>query len=366
MNTQKARAIMGGVFLAYRAEIVERRRTEVPVQVFEVRAETDAPGLPGGSIVIASGRRDAPLMRALRAAGDSGDAAAAAQQIRGFWPPRAQSRRPESQLPPTGEIISRVADLPVLTEIAYHGKTLVEGLACTPDLEAMAAVVPFAGGRLNQDDFAAIHYTPADQPRPTDLETVILVRQPRLTELEQELLDLLPDADSDAAIGSADLAVVPGPVAEAVAVAVFVVAEIYAVYWFYNWVNNPQQVPGGLYEDAVDEQAAEGDAAQGEQAAAQEAAANEQGGDQIDQQAAEEFAQQVEDALAAEQEDEGDADAHDLAQQQVGEQENNNGDIEPQLRVLRAQGAFSGLDPRASVATLVQVRTQLMRKGAIR
>jgi hypothetical protein len=232
----------------------------------------------------------------------------------------------------------------------------------------MAAVVPFAGGRLDEDDFTAVHYTPADQPGPTDLETVVLIRQPRLTEFEQQMLDLLPGVDADAAIGPADLAMVPGAVAEAAAFAALVAAEAYAVYWFYNWVNNPQQVPGGLYEDAADEgaadeEAAEEQAGQGEQAAEQVVAAAQD--DEIDQQAAEEFAQQVEDALAAEQEAEFDIEDQ-LAEHQVGEQENNNGDIEPELMALRRQGAFSGLDPRASVATLVQIRTQLIRKGAIR
>ena len=87
------------------------------------------------------------------------------------------------------------SDAPLLpvVEVTYDAVPIANGEVAEDGLRVS---LPFAGGALDPDHFAASVYVVAGAPVPT-LSTVVTVRQPRLSDLERRALDRMPGEIGD-------------------------------------------------------------------------------------------------------------------------------------------------------------------------
>jgi hypothetical protein len=105
-----------------------------------------------------------------------------------------------------------MAALPAITQVSYRGKLIAEGLIVHGELEAMRVLIPYAGGTLDPEGFTASTYVVRGAEGPT-VDTLVIVREPALTPLEQKVLRQLPRELSQLSLGRGDLASAPGIVA---------------------------------------------------------------------------------------------------------------------------------------------------------
>jgi len=173
-------------------EVATRVRLDQTPELLEVESAEPAPGLPGGSICVVSGKPEAALVREAGEAARHGDAVAVARALERFDADlRAaadEDREAADRLPPE----KAFAELPSITAVSYRDKPLVEGLFVHPQVDAMYVNVPFAGGALEAEAFRASTYVREEEAPP--VETLLIVRQPELSPLEQKALEQLPEA----------------------------------------------------------------------------------------------------------------------------------------------------------------------------
>jgi hypothetical protein len=171
-------------------EVASRTRLDQTPELLVVESGEDLPGLPGGSVCVVSGKREAALVRDAGDAARRGDAASLARALEMFdsdLRAAADEDRKAAEQRPPGEAF---AALPTITGVSYRDKPLVEGLFVHPDVEAMYVTVPFAGGELEAEAFTASTYVRDENAPP--VQTLVIVRQPELTPLEQKALERLP------------------------------------------------------------------------------------------------------------------------------------------------------------------------------
>jgi hypothetical protein len=116
-------------------------------------------------------------------------------------------------------------DIPFLTEFRYAGKTVRQGMVVGPGLPVAHSLVLYNGAPLAHDAFTAVEYRRPDSHEPAHM--LVVVREPKLTELEQEILGQLSDAASPFNVGEAGAAWTE--VVQAVAVQVVQQVVDYAV-----------------------------------------------------------------------------------------------------------------------------------------
>ncbi len=127
-----------------RWEVHRRRSVETPVEVFTVTGDGPAGPLIGGSIAIVSGLRDAPLIERARRL-------AAGEDLPGLGALLRQWRNEPGAVARAADEDSATA----LTQISYGGRVIVDGLLVHGGLDALVALVPYAGGALNDEAFRA-------------------------------------------------------------------------------------------------------------------------------------------------------------------------------------------------------------------
>jgi hypothetical protein len=77
-------------------------------------------------------------------------------------------------------------DIPFLMECRYAGKTLRQGMIAAPQLPVAHSLVLYNGAELALDQFRAVEYRRPGAQEPAHM--LIVVREPRLTELERDIL----------------------------------------------------------------------------------------------------------------------------------------------------------------------------------
>lgn len=87
-----------------------------------------------------------------------------------------------------------------VVEVRYHGTPIVLGALGD---DGLCARLPFAGGALDPEQFATCAYVAAGDPAPA-LTTLVIVREPILSDLERRALDRLPSESSLALAGERD------------------------------------------------------------------------------------------------------------------------------------------------------------------
>lgn len=317
----------GEALVALPVELASRRRHDHAPEVNYVSSSHDAPGLPGGSICVVSGARDAPLLEEIRAEARKGDASAVAKILQAHEAALGKrvgellEERHEEQLP-TGEALTKI---PSITEVRYRGKSVAEGMITHPEMKAMHTLIPYAGGRLDPEGFVASTYVHGE--RAPEVETIVIVREPELSPIEQKVLDRLPEEVNQIVLGD------PGSVANwGLLAAGLVFAFVYFV--------------GPKVAEYAKEQMQ-----QKEREHQREMERQIEGNQQQEQQQEQQGEQQQEQQGQGEQQQEKNA---------------NSGSLSWFVDEVELAGELEDLAAGAAVQTLVQLRTSLMMQGQLR
>ncbi len=103
-------------------------------------------------------------------------------------------------------VVSQVKKAPALFDLRYKTATLAPNVCLVGGVEIGTISLPYNGGHLVDSDFSIVEYHRTDAPR--DYDVLLVKRPPRLSELEREVLQKLPAAESGLNIGS--IAACPG------------------------------------------------------------------------------------------------------------------------------------------------------------
>lgn len=385
-----------------RWEVHRRRSVETPVEVFTVTGEGPAGPLIGGTIAVVSGLRDAPLIEQARRL-------AAGEDLRGLGALLRQWRDEPGAVAPANDEGSATA----LTQISYGGRVIVDGLLVHGRLDALVALLPYAGGALDDGAFKARSWAPRRAGAPP-VQTIVICRPPRLTELEQRVLANLPEDVEAAVIGRPPTSVWPGAdAAEQMLLAAQVeqVAEIddrlralrddqfgeldqqfaddadqaAEIQQLLNDRNRDfarqiidQQIARDAQIDFLEQRRARLLDDLGERMADQQRVAQD---DDAQQDRQEEERQRQEEQRQRQQEEQEQRQRAEEEQRREDNQrrqdeaaerdgpggdDDDGGDMGQWLERLENRGVLEGLDARAAVNVLLQVRSELLRRGAVR
>jgi hypothetical protein len=317
----------GEALVALPVELASRRRYDHTPEVNYVRSSHDAPGLPGGSICVVSGITGTPLLEQVRAHARKGDASAVAKLLSEHDVAlskrviESREERREQELP-TGEVLTKI---PSITEVRYRGKSVAEGMITHPEMKAMRVLIPYAGGRLDPEGFVASTYVHGE--RASEVDTIVIVREPELSAIEQKVLDRLPEEVNQIVLGD------PGSVANwGLLAAGLVFAFVYFV--------------GPKVAEYAKEQMQ-----QKEREHQREMERQIEGNQQQEQQQEQQGEQQQEQQGQGEQQQEKNA---------------NSGSLSWFVDEVELAGELEDLAAGAAVQTLVQLRTSLMMQGQLR
>lgn len=385
-----------------RWEVHRRRSVETPVEVFTVTGEGPAGPLIGGTIAVVSGLRDAALIEQARRL-------AVGEDLRGLGALLRQWRDEPGAVAPADDEGSATA----LTQISYGGRVIVDGLLVHGRLDALVALLPYAGGALDDGAFKARSWAPRRAGAPP-VQTIVICRPPRLTELEQRVLANLPEDVEAAVIGRPPTSVWPGAdAAEQMLLAAQVeqVAEIddrlralrddqfgeldqqfaddadqaAEIQQLLNDRNRDfarqiidQQIARDAQIDFLEQQRARLLDDLGERMADQQRVAQD---DDAQQDRQEEERQRQEEQRQRQQEEQEQRQRAEEEQRREDNQrrqdeaaerdgpggdDDDGGDMGQWLERLENRGVLEGLDARAAVNVLLQVRSELLRRGAVR
>jgi hypothetical protein len=126
---------------------------------------------------------------------------------------------------------SQPSAIPSFAEISYANKTLVSHVRVDEILRVHVHAFPYNGGYLERSKFSMLEYYRAGSDTP--LTCVLLIRQPKLSEIEREALRLVPSDSSANNIAAAAVA----PFTPAVLEFLAITGEL-AARWLYNEVVN--------------------------------------------------------------------------------------------------------------------------------
>jgi len=118
--------------------------------------------------------------------------------------------------------------LPSFAEVSYFNKTLIGHVYVDDVLRVNANAFPYNGGYLDRKKFSMIEYYRAASDTP--LICVLLIRQPKLSEIEREALRLVPSGSSANNIAAA--------LAEPFTPAVIAILVAAAAQWVVNELVN--------------------------------------------------------------------------------------------------------------------------------
>ncbi len=127
------------------------------------------------------------------------------------------------------EAVSKTTRAPIIAELRYGGKTLVENITLPGDLEVGVIVLPFNGGNLLEDGLQWIEF---HHPHvEAGLDVYAVYNQPNLTPAEIAALKLIPEemAEINVGYGPGDVACSVLLLTVAVVVEVAIVAATYAI-----------------------------------------------------------------------------------------------------------------------------------------
>ena len=104
---------------------------------------------------------------------------------------------------------ARGGSVTAVTRVSYGERVVVDGLLVHGAMDALVALLPYAGGALNDQLFEARSWGPEGAAEP-DVQTIVILRPPKLTTLEQRVLASLPDDVEAAVIGRPPTLAWPG------------------------------------------------------------------------------------------------------------------------------------------------------------
>jgi hypothetical protein len=169
------------------AELARRERHDHAPEVLFLDCEGRAPGLPNGGILVVSGHERSELVLRAQTAARTGDQAAIRRIL----------KAPSAAQP---DLAGALGAMHPIVQVSYHGMPIAEGMVLPEPLGAIRVVLPFAGGALDRDGFTASAYVAAGAAAPA-LATLVILREPKLSDFERRALDRVPGQMSRMAIG---------------------------------------------------------------------------------------------------------------------------------------------------------------------
>jgi hypothetical protein len=154
-----------------------------------------------GSVMMFSAKRGSELLRQVEQAYVSGDRAAL-QSLSRVVDADVNRRR----VVPASTAVDLLIEAPSYFDLVYGKKLLANNIGLVNGIEFGSMLFPWNGGRLNAADFSIVEYTKPNA-RP-DFETVLVLTEPDLTQIEREALEAVPEDMLGLNIGST--AVSPG------------------------------------------------------------------------------------------------------------------------------------------------------------
>jgi hypothetical protein len=148
-----------------------------------------------GSVMMFSAKRGHPLLRALEQAYVNGDRAAL-QSLSRTVDADVSRRRVVS----VNSVVDMLIEAPSYFDLNYGAKPLATNVGLVNGLEFGSMLFPWNGGKLQAEDFTIIEYT-----RPNaraDFETLLVLTEPDLTQIEKEALEAVPEEMLGINIGS--------------------------------------------------------------------------------------------------------------------------------------------------------------------
>lgn len=203
-----------------------------PAEYFELEAtEQELPGFPGGGIWVAVGPPGSEGLEQLRGLLNAQD-----YEGLGFT-------LLELQETVTGLVVDQespfasVSEIPALAEMTYAGKLVAGGLFIVPGSDVMLSFLPYNGGNLNPGAFQLAQYSLQGSSH-EPLESLVILRKPVLTTLEQSILSQLPEEISAIQLGDGGLVSHWGVIAAGI---VLVVGYVAGAYYAEKAANDVQQ-----------------------------------------------------------------------------------------------------------------------------
>ena len=170
----------------YAKELESREQHFTTPRVFEMEAsQVKIKSLPGGAIWGVVGLPGSPTITSLIRALESKDYSV----LDGLA--RAQLTRFDSFEAIRKLGVGKLSDIPVLADLHYRQRRIAPGLFTTPSLDALISVMPYTGGRLTHEDFQLAQYPLPS--REANLECVVVIRPPVLTDIEKQIRDRVPN-----------------------------------------------------------------------------------------------------------------------------------------------------------------------------
>lgn len=245
------------------------------------------------------------------------------------------------------------------------------------DLPAMMTVMPFSGGKLEPHAFRAHIYNRHAARMP---QTVVLIHQPVLSKLEQQILAQVPETENGLSLGGAinEAAIVAATAAVLLGGAVF-----YGLYLIYQKMvadrkaqqQQDQQAAGvdATADDAAVQDNADIQAADQQDAAAQDdayviAAADDQqiADQQIADQNAQDNAAQVQgDAQIADAQQADDAAAADAGAEDVAAAEGGIFGVNASQVINEVSATLREIQPAMAAEALLEMRTAMIAAGTL-
>jgi hypothetical protein len=222
---------------------------------------------------------------------------------------------------------------PVLGDVSYKGRILSRAFMVSETLPVNFAFLPYLGGDLDHEGFELTQYA----KRSGALEALIILRKPKLTRVEQDLLKQIPPEQSSLQIG--DAGIYANCIIAATLTVLALAAGIYVTYIVYNQMRAERE-----RQDRQNQQDRQAQQQQDQQQQRQQ----EQQQQQQDQQ------QQQQEQEQQQQEQGG--------QDQQNQQADGGSAFYRGLSDLAYQFGSGEIDVTASVQELLQLRTTFVRR----
>lgn len=216
-----------GVFNSLEKELSLRNTRISKCKIYEVPTEVGKEAdifewVPEGSVVAVLGKAKDPLFEELRDAVEEYNPKNMkkvlerlnniATEFDNYLDSLLENDIPVSDQP--APEITCPEELPTLAEIRYRDKSLVNYFTVTDHLPINFQIFPYTGGTLKRNAFSVIEYY--NEESDVNLDCLLILREPKLNEVEKTALKLIPSEQSENNIASGIVGVFPAVIVAAI------------------------------------------------------------------------------------------------------------------------------------------------------
>jgi hypothetical protein len=162
---------------------------------FFLLASAETSLAPVGTVTVVAGLENSALFKKVEAALVASDTAALNSALR-----EASAAEGEAQPIASEEHAVKVMDAqPAFADVRFLTRTLVSNVFVTPEVDFVRYYLPFAGGRLEPQDFQVAYFLKSeDAPK---FKALVVVTPPKLSDDEASLVNNIPAASREMLVG---------------------------------------------------------------------------------------------------------------------------------------------------------------------